>query len=589
MELLKLEIKNFRGIKEGTIFFNSHTLLIGGNNVGKSTICEAIDLILGPERLSRSSVLNENDFYNRQYLDDNKEPIIIEINAIIASLSTEVLIKFRANHRYWDTALETLVDIDATPEDTDREGAVPVLPVTFKGFYDKDDDEFKAETSFLHPLKDESQPLDSFRRTHKRNFGFLFLRTLRTGSRALSMEKGSLLDVILRLKEDDKTEMWEKSIKALETLEPPIHSLDQLSVILDQVENRINNFIKLGGAEQKLGFFVSNLTREKLRSIITFFATSEYNDTLVPFHQLGTGAINTLVFSMLTFIADLKSQTGGNVIFAMEEPEIALPPHTQRRIIRYVLKDMDQAIFTTHSPYVIEQFAPENIVILSKSNDGIISSKPLNLEGVRAHTFKGGIKHKYAEALLGKGVLLVEGKTEEDMFPALSDVIEQADPEFLGLDIAGITVVEVHGDGQLIKHAKLFIGFGLDVFAFYDKQSDSSRKEELEKCTSIQLEIDYDSIEKLLVEEIPISRLKSFLDEIKERSDFPKNHLIDWSPFSDDELKDLTYKVLKARKGYGYAALLIHQSTPYEIPLSLSNFIQSLIAPYKFVAKKPFQ
>ncbi len=58
--------------------------------------------------------------------------------------------------------------------------------------------------------------------------------------------------------------------------------------------------------------------------------------------HLGTGAINTLVFALLTRIADLKGRE--SVIFAMEEPEIALPPHSQRRMTRFVIKEMGQAI-----------------------------------------------------------------------------------------------------------------------------------------------------------------------------------------------------------------------------------------------------
>jgi len=46
----------------------------------------------------------------------------------------------------------------------------------------------------------------------------------------------------------------------------------------------------------------------------------------VPFSRLSTGALNVLVFALLTYIADLRGP--GSVIFAMEEPEIALPPHT---------------------------------------------------------------------------------------------------------------------------------------------------------------------------------------------------------------------------------------------------------------------
>ena len=41
--------------------------------------------------------------------------------------------------------------------------------------------------------------LKLFRKKDKRNCGFLYLRTLRTGSRALSLERGSLLDIILQM------------------------------------------------------------------------------------------------------------------------------------------------------------------------------------------------------------------------------------------------------------------------------------------------------------------------------------------------------------------------------------------------------
>ena len=84
---------------------------------------------------------------------------------------------------------------------------------------------------------------------------------------------------------------------------------------------------------------------------------------MVPFAKQGTGSINLLVFALLTIIADFKEDQ--SVIFVMEEPEIALPPHTQRRVTKYVVQRMGQSIVTSHSPYVIEQFDPENVVILS--------------------------------------------------------------------------------------------------------------------------------------------------------------------------------------------------------------------------------
>jgi putative ATP-dependent endonuclease of the OLD family len=61
MQVALLQIKNFRGIRNGKVQFRNHTILIGPNNSGKTTIVEALALVLGRDRLVRS--LTEHDFY----------------------------------------------------------------------------------------------------------------------------------------------------------------------------------------------------------------------------------------------------------------------------------------------------------------------------------------------------------------------------------------------------------------------------------------------------------------------------------------------------------------------------------------------
>lgn len=48
--ITKLRIKNFRGIKEGEIELAPLTILLGGNNSGKTTILEALFLAPNPFR-----------------------------------------------------------------------------------------------------------------------------------------------------------------------------------------------------------------------------------------------------------------------------------------------------------------------------------------------------------------------------------------------------------------------------------------------------------------------------------------------------------------------------------------------------------
>ena len=50
-EKIKLTIKNFRGIKEGSLEFGKVNILIGGNNSGKTTILESLFLLPNPFRL----------------------------------------------------------------------------------------------------------------------------------------------------------------------------------------------------------------------------------------------------------------------------------------------------------------------------------------------------------------------------------------------------------------------------------------------------------------------------------------------------------------------------------------------------------
>jgi putative ATP-dependent endonuclease of the OLD family len=61
MKIIDLRIENFRGIKTGQVRFGPHTVFVGPNNCGKTTIMEALALLFGRDRMVRA--LTEHDFY----------------------------------------------------------------------------------------------------------------------------------------------------------------------------------------------------------------------------------------------------------------------------------------------------------------------------------------------------------------------------------------------------------------------------------------------------------------------------------------------------------------------------------------------
>ena len=574
MRIRRLKMKNFRSVANGEILFPGHTAVIGGNSVGKSTMCEALDLCLGPDRLSRSNPINEHDFYQRRYISDDNTPITIELEVILTDLTADLETRFRAHREYWNTETYAVLDENAEPEDTESNHVIPALRIKFEGLYDAEEDEFTATTYFASPPPEDDVNRARVSRPAKRSFGFIYLRALRTGSRALSLERGSLLDIILRLKDDDRSAMWEQTLNALEGLEPPIDSIQQLQDMLDEIDSRVRRFVNMSEDDRAFQLYPSALTRDDLRKSITLFGASARSNAHIPYWRLGSGVINALVFSLLTFIAELKA----NVIFAMEEPEIAIPPHTQRRIVQFLQKNMDQSILTTHSPFVLEQFGPENVVLLERDTSGTLEGRQIKVSGIKSKTYRGNLRRILAESMLGNGVICVEGVSDAEVLYAASNVLESHDDElpYTPLDLSGVTVVQCEGDGGILRYGQFFKDLGLKAYAFYDLQKNAAIKDDIEDLFDDAWELEHTGIEHLLAEETDIKAIRTFLEKARGWDDYPSNsnrpELYEYDEdLADDSARAVAKQVLKQRKGSGYAEKLVEMSNDKELPGIIST------------------
>jgi putative ATP-dependent endonuclease of the OLD family len=325
------------------------------------------------DRLNRIPPIDEHDFYEGKYVagplpaelgggvksvatheapdatgDGNSQsdvqPPRIDIEVTIADLTEEQKGKFGDYTEFWNKAAGNFYD-EPPPGGVDALTITEALRVTFLGWYDPEEDDFEGKTYFTRSLTEGETPV-GFSKKDKQICGFLYLRSLRTGSRALSLERGSLLDIILRLKEV-RPRMWEETIGTLADYSVASDPELGISGVLGSINAALKKYVpKEWGIEPHLK--VSNLTREHLRKVITAFIATGEGGHLAPFYRQGTGTINMLVLAMLSQIAEDKQ----NVIFAMEEPETAIPPyaHYQKRIVHEIRKLASQTLFTSHSP-----------------------------------------------------------------------------------------------------------------------------------------------------------------------------------------------------------------------------------------------
>jgi putative ATP-dependent endonuclease of OLD family len=581
MKVVRLTISNFRGIKSAELLFDGHTLMVGSNNVGKSTLCDALDLVLGPDRLNRFPPVDEFDFYNAEYLAPSAEegvertPIPLRVEAILIEPSAEIDAKCGGNIEFWHLIERRLLGpgevAAANPPDV-----VPCLRIETVGKYNPEEDEFEARSYFSHSPDAPVGELTSVPKPIKRLFGFLYLRALRTGSRALSLERGSLLDVILRAK-GVRTSLWEKTIERLRGLEIE-NDAAEIAPVLRSVEKRLARYIALESPDNATKLYVSELTREHLRKTMTFFLALSADQGYVPFPHAGTGTINTLVLALLSFIADLKPDT---VIFAMEEPEIAVPPHTQRRIAQYLLTKTTQAFVTSHSPFVIEKFEPSKTLLLTRDEGVVTARKVSDATGLRDNDYKRFSRSGLSECMLGRAVIVVEGVTELHAMPVVARRMEENDPDLQPLDIAGVTFFDADGESNMPKFGKFFKALGLRTFAFYD--FDYKKKRKAEQASSladnfeINLEHGYKGFEDLVVAEVPVDRLWSFLSGLKFNEEHGNIVIPDERPDAD-VVKAIAKEALGGNKGAGWAGRLLEECEFSELPFTVITFLAAVFA-----------
>lgn len=484
VKIHSIAIQNFRGIRSAELVLPDHAVLIGDNNTGKSSVLEAIDLVLGPDRLSRRPPVDEHDFYQGKYLTaqatgegveasavdgavDAAPRIIIDVT--ITDLSEEQQARFGDNIEWLKISAGAFYD-EPDPAGVDAADIVAALRVTFIGKYDADEDDFEGNTYFTRSIAESESPTP-FSKKDKQKCGFLFLRSLRTGSRALSLEHGSLLDIILRLKEI-RPQMWEDTISTLASFDVASDPKIGISGVLESINRSLKKYVpREWGAKPHLK--VSSLTREHLRKVVTAFIATGDGDHAAPFFRQGTGTINMLVLAMLSQIAEDKQ----NVIFAMEEAETAIPPYAQKRIVHELRKLSAQSIFTSHSPYVLEEFGLAETVILSRSAEGELTQASIALpDSVKHKRYRQEFRTRFCEGLLSRRVLIAEGATEASCFPVAARRLAELDPnKYASLEALGICVIDAGTESQIADLAGLYKSLGKRTFGLCDKQSDANK------------------------------------------------------------------------------------------------------------------
>jgi putative ATP-dependent endonuclease of OLD family len=180
VHIVQLEIRNFRCIKHALLHPQKHNVFLAPNNSGKTAVLEALNLLLNPDLSAWARVIDENDFYNREYFtpDTDNQPTI-GIEAVLSGLTEddEGEDGFRSGLVAWDPGLAQVLDEAEEGEDP-FQGREVATRVAFEAFYDPEEDDFKWLTFFRRKPNENRADAPRFAKTHKKRIGFLIYRDI---------------------------------------------------------------------------------------------------------------------------------------------------------------------------------------------------------------------------------------------------------------------------------------------------------------------------------------------------------------------------------------------------------------------------
>ena len=425
MQVSLLSIQNFRGIQSGSVRFLPHTVLIGPINSGKTTILEALALVLGRDR--PVSMLTEHDFFG----SDPQPADRITIVATVTGFDPEDPSK----HPDWfghDRAVPKWLDRKSGRIIPEQAGPCQSLAcqIAFAARFDHESLEVETARYFCDDEQiDVFADNDYIRVPRKliRDLGFFLIPATRTWNRMLSFSSELFKRVI---SSDDgmpfQAVMNERN--RLRMPQNPLESDPNIKPIIDEVSRDIRRII---GASTVLNLrLTATDSTSILEAIVPHFLATDGH--LIPSKRQGSGLLSLQSVLLILHLGRKYIESGESFCLALEEPELHLSPGTQRRLLAQFQSLSTQTIVSTHSSLVAGHSEPTSVLVM-RNTGGRLRVAPM-LDHPLERTTISAIRNLFqinrvevATAMMSEIILVPEGRIDYLWLILLTRVIELYD------------------------------------------------------------------------------------------------------------------------------------------------------------------
>lgn len=466
MKLHTLKLKNFRGYSlETSLDVSDLNVIIGKNDVGKSTLLEALDIFFNgkPDKNDLCIHHDNGRIEISCVFNDLPEELILD-DTIATSLKDEFLLNADCN-----LEIKKSFPISAA-------GSVSEESVIICNYPDNPDlADLLSKKSKTLQLQFEELGINPEGIDRRRS------KELRNAIRNHFYDDGQITTVRKEIKidgkldnEDNRKKIWTNLKKYLplfslffvdkplndqdSDIQDPMKEIikevlnrDDITPMLDELKEAVQNASSILADEtiKKLNELDSELA-ETLRSNFpkeptwnSIFKLTLEDNRGVPLNKRGSGMRRLVLLSFFRAqVENRRTANAPNIIYALEEPETSQHPDFQLMIVN-ALKELSetdnaQVFFTTHNSNLAKEIPKASLRYVYSDNDSIRVESGVNPDG----TDNEEIIDKIIETLGAlpdpknkvKVLIFVEGENDVNALKGYSKLLNAADNTIINLE-----------------------------------------------------------------------------------------------------------------------------------------------------------
>jgi putative ATP-dependent endonuclease of the OLD family len=428
VRIAELVVTNHSRIPDLALSVRQHAVIVGANDVGKSSILRLLNLTLGASTGMLYQRLSKADLRSAE-----------------AALVVDVTL---ADFTDAERALFTS-EIHVA-----EDGATESLQVQLSVEQDPEDEETVAIRRWFPRAGHERAPSSK----QIEGFGWRYLPATR-GVNASALEGP---DSALRslLGATDLGKHRETLVDLIERFNAELGSSDNVVDLLQRVASHLSRAMPRPVASDDLAVRSTADPQTDVLGNVSMFVKKE--GAHVPLTEQSDGV------RQLTAMTLFDLAEGAANVVAIDEPELHLHPSSQRTIAELFASSKNQKILATHSPYIVHRFEPSDVIAVGP--DGGCHQISDDKLSVVAKQRVNWWSPRLLEALTARVAIVVEGASDRAIVEGTARALD------IELDRLGAVVFDIDGADKFSHVYKLIgnDGFGIPILGLVDDKEQGS-------------------------------------------------------------------------------------------------------------------